>query len=182
MKDEEWDEVIRINLEATFRLMRAAVKGMMRRRYGRIISIGSVVGTTGNPGQGNYAASKAGLIGMSKALGAEVASRGVTVNVIAPGFIESPMTDGLNDKQREAILRPQQMAQLLGHRERHLVNRSIAVKLPDRSELFDINNHHRLAVGWPAVSMLVSAARGCPLIHRSKVLPQHRKVLAWKEV
>ncbi|MCO4054521.1 MAG: 3-oxoacyl-[acyl-carrier-protein] reductase [Bosea sp.] len=104
MKDEEWDQVIAVNLTASFRLMRGAVKGMMRRRQGRIISIGSVVGTTGNPGQGNYAASKAGLIGMSKALGAEVASRGITVNVIAPGFIESPMTDALNDKQREAIL------------------------------------------------------------------------------
>ncbi|MGL4441908.1 MAG: 3-oxoacyl-[acyl-carrier-protein] reductase [Bosea sp. (in: a-proteobacteria)] len=104
MKDEEWDQVINVNLTASFRLMRAAVKGMMRRRNGRIISIGSVVGTTGNPGQGNYAASKAGLIGMSKALAAEVASRGVTVNVIAPGFIESPMTDALNDKQKEAIL------------------------------------------------------------------------------
>ncbi|MCX7341545.1 MAG: 3-oxoacyl-[acyl-carrier-protein] reductase [Hyphomicrobiales bacterium] len=104
MKDEEWEQVIAVNLTASFRLMRAAVKGMMRRRNGRIISIGSVVGTTGNPGQGNYAASKAGLIGMSKALAAEVASRGVTVNVIAPGFIESPMTEALNDKQREAIL------------------------------------------------------------------------------
>jgi 3-oxoacyl-[acyl-carrier protein] reductase len=104
MKDEEWDQVIAVNLTASFRLMRGAIKGMMRRRQGRIISIGSVVGTTGNPGQGNYAASKAGLIGMSKALGAEVASRGITVNVIAPGFIESPMTDALNDKQREAIL------------------------------------------------------------------------------
>lgn len=104
MKDEEWEQVINVNLTASFRLMRAAVKGMMRRRNGRIISIGSVVGTTGNPGQGNYAASKAGLIGMSKALAAEVASRGVTVNVIAPGFIESPMTDTLNEKQREGIL------------------------------------------------------------------------------
>lgn len=104
MKDEEWEQVINVNLTASFRLMRAAVKGMMRRRNGRIISIGSVVGTTGNPGQGNYAASKAGLIGMSKALAAEVASRGVTVNVIAPGFIESPMTDALNDKQKDAIL------------------------------------------------------------------------------
>ncbi len=104
MKDEEWEQVIAVNLTASFRLMRAAVKGMMRRRNGRIISIGSVVGTTGNPGQGNYAASKAGLIGMSKALAAEVASRGVTINVIAPGFIESPMTEALNDKQREAIL------------------------------------------------------------------------------
>lgn len=104
MKDDEWEQVINVNLTASFRLMRAAVKGMMRRRNGRIISIGSVVGTTGNPGQGNYAASKAGLIGMTKALAAEVASRGVTVNVIAPGFIESPMTDALTDKQKEAIL------------------------------------------------------------------------------
>lgn len=104
MKDDEWEHVINVNLTASFRLMRGAVKGMMRRRNGRIISIGSVVGTTGNPGQGNYAASKAGLIGMSKALAAEVASRGVTVNVIAPGFIESPMTAALNDKQKEAIL------------------------------------------------------------------------------
>lgn len=104
MKDEEWEQVIAVNLTASFRLMRAAVKGMMRRRQGRIVSIGSVVGTTGNPGQGNYAASKAGLIGMSKALAAEVASRGVTVNVVAPGFIESPMTDVLNEKQKDAIL------------------------------------------------------------------------------
>jgi 3-oxoacyl-[acyl-carrier protein] reductase len=104
MKDEEWDTVIAVNLTAAFRLSRAAVKGMMRRRYGRIVNIGSVVGSTGNPGQGNYAASKAGLIGMTKALAAEVASRNITVNCIAPGFIESPMTDALNDKQREAIL------------------------------------------------------------------------------
>jgi 3-oxoacyl-[acyl-carrier protein] reductase len=104
MRDEEWEQVLAVNLTASFRLMRAGVKGMMRRRNGRIVSIGSVVGTTGNPGQANYAASKAGLIGMSKALAAEVASRGVTVNVVAPGFIESPMTDALNDKQKEAIL------------------------------------------------------------------------------
>lgn len=104
MKDEEWEQVLAVNLTASFRLMRAGVKGMMRRRQGRIISIGSVVGTTGNPGQGNYAASKAGLIGMTKALAAEVASRGVTVNVVSPGFIESPMTDALTDKQKEAIL------------------------------------------------------------------------------
>ena len=104
MKDEDWDTVIAVNLTAAFRLSRAAVKGMMRRRYGRIVNIGSVVGTTGNPGQVNYAASKAGLIGMSKALAAEVASRSITVNVVAPGFIESPMTDVLNDKQREGIL------------------------------------------------------------------------------
>ncbi|HEV2558430.1 MAG TPA: 3-oxoacyl-[acyl-carrier-protein] reductase [Microvirga sp.] len=104
MKDEEWDAVIAVNLTASFRLSRAAVKGMMRRRFGRIVNIGSVVGSTGNPGQGNYAASKAGLIGMTKALAAEVASRNITVNCIAPGFIESPMTDALNEKQREGIL------------------------------------------------------------------------------
>jgi len=104
MKDDDWDTVIAVNLTAAFRLSRAAVKGMMRRRYGRIVNISSVVGATGNAGQGNYAASKAGLVGMSKALAAEVASRGITVNAIAPGFIESPMTDALNDKQRAAIL------------------------------------------------------------------------------
>lgn len=104
MKDEDWDTVLAVNLTAAFRLARAAVKGMMRRRSGRIVNIGSVVGTTGNPGQGNYAASKAGLIGMSKALAQEVASRGITVNTVSPGFIASPMTDALNDKQREAIL------------------------------------------------------------------------------
>ncbi len=112
LKDEDWDSVIAVNLTAAFRLSRAAVKSMMRRRYGRIISIGSVVGTTGNPGQGNYAASKAGLIGMSKALAAEVASRNVTVNVVAPGFIESPMTQSLNDKQREGILSDVPMGRL----------------------------------------------------------------------
>lgn len=104
MKDEEWDSVLAVNLTAAFRLSRAAVKGMMRRRYGRIIGIGSVVGSTGNPGQGNYAAAKAGLVGLTKALAAEVASRGITVNCIAPGFIASPMTDALNEKQREGIL------------------------------------------------------------------------------
>src|SRR3978361_207957 len=104
MKDEDWEAVIAVNLTAAFRLSRAAVKGMMRRRFGRIVNIGSVVGTTGNPGQVNYAASKAGLIGMSKALAAEVASRGITVNCIAPGFITSPMTAGPTDKQREGIL------------------------------------------------------------------------------
>jgi 3-oxoacyl-[acyl-carrier protein] reductase len=93
-----------VNLSASFRLSRAAVKGMMRRRYGRIVNIGSVVGSTGNPGQGNYAASKAGLIGMTKALAAEVASRNITVNCVAPGFIASPMTEVLNEKQREGIL------------------------------------------------------------------------------
>ena len=104
MKDAEWEEVLTINLTAAFRLSRAAVKGMMRRRFGRIINIASVVGVTGNAGQANYAAAKAGMIGMSKALAAEVATRGITVNCIAPGFIASPMTNALNEKQREAIL------------------------------------------------------------------------------
>ncbi len=104
MKDEEWSEVITINLEAAFRLARAALKPMMRARFGRIISVTSVVGATGNPGQANYAASKAGLVGMSKALAQEVASRGITVNCIAPGFIASPMTEGLADAQKEALL------------------------------------------------------------------------------
>jgi 3-oxoacyl-[acyl-carrier protein] reductase len=104
MKDEDWDKVIAVNLSAAFRLSRAAVKGMMRRKSGRIVSITSVVGVTGNPGQANYCASKAGLIGMTKSLAAEVASRGITVNCVAPGFIESPMTDALNEKQKEGIL------------------------------------------------------------------------------
>ena len=104
MKDDDWDGVLAINLTSAFRLSRAALKGMMKRRFGRIIGITSVVGVTGNPGQGNYAASKAGMIGMAKSLAAEVATRNITVNCIAPGFIASPMTDGLNDKQREAIL------------------------------------------------------------------------------
>jgi 3-oxoacyl-[acyl-carrier protein] reductase len=112
MRDEEWDTVIAVNLTAAFRLSRAAVKGMMRRRAGRIINIGSVVGSTGNAGQGNYAASKAGLIGLTKALAAEVAARNVTVNCVAPGFIETPMTDVLNDKQRETILKSVPMARL----------------------------------------------------------------------
>jgi 3-oxoacyl-[acyl-carrier protein] reductase len=104
MKDEEWSDVIRINLEAAFRLSRAALKPMMRARHGRIISITSVVGATGNPGQANYAASKAGLVGMSKALAQEVASRNITVNCIAPGFIQSAMTDVLPDAQKQALL------------------------------------------------------------------------------
>jgi 3-oxoacyl-[acyl-carrier protein] reductase len=104
MKDEDWEEVIAVNLTAAFRLCRAAVKGMMRRRFGRIINITSIVGVTGNPGQGNYTAAKAGMIGMSKSLAGEVASRTVTVNCVAPGFIASPMTDGLNEKQRGTIL------------------------------------------------------------------------------
>ncbi len=104
MKDEEWDQVIRVNLEAAFRLARAALKPMMRAKHGRIISITSVVGATGNPGQANYAASKAGLVGMSKALAQEVASRGITVNCVAPGFIRSAMTDALPDAQKTALL------------------------------------------------------------------------------
>ena len=104
MKDEEWDEVLAVNLTAAFHLNRAVLRGMMKQRFGRIIGISSVVGVMGNPGQGNYAASKAGLIGMNKALAHEVASRNITVNSIAPGFIASAMTDELNDKQRDAIL------------------------------------------------------------------------------
>lgn len=104
MKDEEWSDVIRINLEAAFRLARASLKPMMRARFGRIISVTSVVGAMGNPGQANYAASKAGLVGMSKALAQEVASRGITVNCIAPGFISSPMTDALPDAQKAVLL------------------------------------------------------------------------------
>ncbi len=104
LRDEDWEQVISINLSATFRLARAAVRGMMRRRFGRIIAITSVVGTTGNPGQANYAAAKAGITGMVKAIAQEYAKRGVTANCVAPGFIVTPMTDKLNDKQREGIL------------------------------------------------------------------------------
>ena len=104
MKDEEWDQVIRVNLEAAFRLIRAAAKPMMKARFGRVISITSVVGATGNPGQANYAASKAGLVGMSKALAQELASRNITVNCVAPGFIASAMTDGLPEAQKEALM------------------------------------------------------------------------------
>lgn len=104
MKDDEWSDVIRVNLEAAFRLCRASLKPMMRARFGRIVSITSVVGTTGNPGQANYAASKAGLVGMSKALAQEVASRGITVNCIAPGFIASAMTDALPEAQKAGLL------------------------------------------------------------------------------
>jgi 3-oxoacyl-[acyl-carrier protein] reductase len=104
MKDDDWAEVLKVNLESYFRLSRAATKGMMRRRHGRILGITSVVGVTGNPGQANYAASKAGMIGFSKALAQEVATRGITVNCVAPGFIESPMTDGLTEQQKAQIL------------------------------------------------------------------------------
>jgi 3-oxoacyl-[acyl-carrier protein] reductase len=103
MKDEEWDAVIKVNLEAAFRLMRAACRPMMKARHGRIITITSVVGATGNPGQVNYAAAKAGLVGMSKALAQEVASRGITVNCVAPGFIRTAMTDSLPDGQKDAL-------------------------------------------------------------------------------
>ncbi len=103
MKDEEWSDVIRINLEATFRLNRGVLRGMMKNRWGRIINVTSVVGTMGNPGQANYCAAKAGIQGMSKSLAQEVASRGITVNCIAPGFIKTPMTDVLDEKQSERI-------------------------------------------------------------------------------
>jgi 3-oxoacyl-[acyl-carrier protein] reductase len=103
MKDEEWDDVIAVNLSSVFVLTRGVLRGMMRRRYGRIVNIASISGVLGNPGQGNYAASKAGLVGMTKSLGREVASRGITANCIAPGFIKTPMTDALTPKQVEAI-------------------------------------------------------------------------------
>ena len=104
MKDDEWDQVIRVNLEAAFRLIRAAARPMMKQRFGRIVSITSVVGQTGNPGQANYAASKAGLVGMSKALAQELASRSITVNCVAPGFIRSAMTEVLPEAQKTALL------------------------------------------------------------------------------
>jgi 3-oxoacyl-[acyl-carrier protein] reductase len=104
MKDDDWQTVQKVNLEAYFRLSRAALRGMMRRRWGRIIGITSVVGVTGNPGQANYAASKAGMIGFSKSLAQEVAARNITVNCVAPGFIASPMTDALSEQQKQAIL------------------------------------------------------------------------------
>ena len=103
MKDEEWDAVIRINLEAAFRLMRAAARPMMKARFGRIVTVTSVVGATGNPGQVNYAAAKAGLVGMTKSYAQEVASRGITANCVAPGFIRTAMTDVLPDAQKEAL-------------------------------------------------------------------------------
>jgi 3-oxoacyl-[acyl-carrier protein] reductase len=103
MKDEEWDQVIQVNLTAAFRLSRAVLRNMMKKRWGRIVQITSVVGATGNPGQGNYAAAKAGLVGMTKSLAAEVASRNITVNAVAPGFIQTAMTDVLTDQQKQAI-------------------------------------------------------------------------------
>ena len=103
MKDEEWDQVIAVNLTAAFRLSRAVLRGMMKKRWGRIIQITSVVGATGNPGQGNYAAAKAGLVGMTKSLAAEVASRNITVNAVAPGMGETGMTDVLTDQQKDMI-------------------------------------------------------------------------------
>ena len=104
MKDEDWETVFRVNLESYFRLSRAALRGMMKRRWGRIIGITSVVGVMGNGGQTNYAASKAGMIGFSKSLAQEVAARNITVNCVAPGFIASPMTDALNEQQKQGIL------------------------------------------------------------------------------
>ena len=104
MSDEEWLDVLNVNLTATMKLCKGMIRGMMKNRWGRIINISSVVGTTGNPGQANYAASKAGMVGMSKSLAFEVASRGITVNIIAPGFIETAMTDKLNDDQKSNIM------------------------------------------------------------------------------
>ena len=104
LRDEDWEQVINVNLTSTFRLARAAVRGMMRRRFGRVVNITSIVGVTGNPGQANYAAAKAGLIGMSKSLAQELASRAITVNCVAPGFIATPMTDVLTDEQKKGIL------------------------------------------------------------------------------
>ncbi len=104
MKDEEWDDVMQVNLKAAFKLSQGLMRGMMKRRYGRIVNISSIVGVTGNPGQVNYAASKAGMIGMTKSLAQELASRNITVNAIAPGFIESPMTDVLSDDQKNNLL------------------------------------------------------------------------------
>ena len=104
MKDEDWQTVLDVNLSAGFRLIRAALRGMMRRRWGRIVNITSIVALTGNPGQANYAAAKAGMIGMTKSLAAEVASRGITVNCVAPGFIETAMTEALSEEQRARLL------------------------------------------------------------------------------
>ena len=104
LKDEDWDDVMQVNLKAAFKLSQGLMRGMMKRRYGRIINITSIVGVTGNPGQANYAASKAGMIGMTKSLAQELASRNITVNCIAPGFIESPMTDVLSDDQKNNLL------------------------------------------------------------------------------
>ena len=114
LSDEDWDQVMAVDLAAAFRLTRAAVRGMMRRRYGRIVGITSVVGVTGNAGQGNYAAAKAGMIGMTKALAHEVASRNVTVNCVAPGFVDTAMTRALTEKQREMILAAVPAARLGG--------------------------------------------------------------------
>ena len=104
MKDEDWDVVVAVNLTAAFRLSRAVLRGMLRQRWGRIVNITSIVGVTGNPGQANYAAAKAGMIGMTKSLASEVANRGITANCVAPGFIETAMTDALDDAQRAALL------------------------------------------------------------------------------
>ena len=103
MKDEDWEAVLTVNLTATFKLSRAVCKGMMKKRWGRMVNITSVVGSTGNPGQANYAASKAGTVGMAKAMAAELASRGITVNCIAPGYIETPMTEALTDEQKAKL-------------------------------------------------------------------------------
>ena len=121
MKDEEWDDILAINLSAAFQIARATLRGMVKQRFGRIIGITSVVGVTGNVGQVNYAAAKAGMIGMSKSLAQEVATRNITVNTVAPGMIESPMTDALNESQKEAILTNIPMGRL-GHGKRGCFN------------------------------------------------------------
>ncbi len=142
MKDEEFADVIQINLEAAFRLMRAAAKPMMRARFGRIISITSVVGLTGNPGQANYVASKAGLVGLTKAVAQELASRGVTVNTIAPGFMTSAMTEALNDQQREAIPvedPARRDGQRRGHRRRRPSISPAARRAMSRAQTLHVN-------------------------------------------
>ena len=163
MKDEEWSDVIRINLEAAFRLARAALKPMMRARFGRIVSVTSVVGVTGNPGQANYAASKAGLIGMSKALAQEVASRGITVNCVAPGFIRSAMTDVLPEAQKAGAARPhpdRRSRQRRGHRRRRGLSRQPRGRLRDRPDAARQRRHgDDLIVAVRTCHLPVRAAR-----------------------
>ena len=155
LRDEDWDQVIAINLSATFRLARAAVRGMMRRRFGRVIAITSVVGTTGNAGQANYVAAKAGITGMIKAIAQEYAKRGVTANCVAPGFIVTPMTDKLNDKQRETIVAkiPANRAGTTGRsRGRGRVSRLERGRLCDRPDVACQwrNGHDLKAIGSTA--------------------------------
>ena len=165
LRDEDWDQVIAINLSATFRLSRAAVRGMMRRRFGRVIAITSVVGATGNPGQANYVAAKAGITGMIKAMAQEYAKRGVTANCVAPGFIVTPMTEKLNDKQRDVILgenpgKPRRNRR--GSRGRGRLSRLERSRLCDRADVAceRRNGHDLKAIGRtrrPYVAALVNA-------------------------